>query len=434
MVMVSCVHVSCPWSIRSIVVMPMLAMLVLAGGTPAVAEPAGAPPERVRLWSEGAPAAKGDDDVDQPFVEVWLPEAGKSNGAAMVICPGGGYGGLAADHEGSQVARFCTAHGLTAFVLHYRLGSKGYHYPTQLLDVQRAIRHARAHAERYGLDPQRIGIWGFSAGGHLASMAATLFDERPAGGTDDAIDAVSARPDIAVLAYPVISLAELHAHRGSRKNLLGPAEGDDELARQLSTDGRVTDRTPPVFLFQTDEDSGVPAENAVAFYLACRRHGVPAELHVYARGPHGVGLALGDHTLGGWSDLLAGWLRDRGFLQPARRVAVEGRVTVNGVPVSWGNITFTPEDPCAPIATARIRNGGFKLPDSLGPVAGAVTVSVRSSIDGLDNVDTANGVHTANGVDTADGTVAITEPHPGAGPWRLEMTPGQGPLVLELVR
>jgi len=406
----------CSWLIRSGVATCTAALTLLAGAA------AAAPPERVRLWPDGAPAALGDGDVDQPFMEVWRPEARQANGAAFVICPGGGYGGLAADHEGSQVARFCNARGLTAFVLHYRLGSKGYHYPTQLLDVQRAIRHARAQAGQYGVDPQRIGVFGFSAGGHLASMAATLFDERPAGGTADAIDAVSARPDIAVLAYPVISLVDAPAHRGSRNNLLGPAAGDEDLARRLSTDGRVTDRTPPVFVFQTDEDTGVPAENAVAFYLACRRHGVPAELHVFQRGPHGVGLALGDHTLGGWSDLLAGWLRDRGFLRPSRRVAVEGRVAVDGVPVSWGSITFVPDDASAPIATARIRDGSFRLPDSLGPVAGSVTVAVRSSIDGLGDVD------------TTDGTVTITEPRPGAGPWRVEMTPGQEPLVLDLVR
>ena len=275
-------------------------------------EAGAAEPVKVRLWPAGAPGAKGDAEYDQPFVEVWQADAAETSGAAMVICPGGGYGGLAVDHEGKQVAEWCSARGITAFVLHYRLGSKGYHYPTQLLEVQRALRLARANAAAYGVDPQRIGIWGFSAGGHLASMAATLFDERPAGGTDDAIDAVSPRPDLAVLGYQVISLNSAATHRGSRKNLLGP-DGDDGLAEQLSTERRVTANTPPTFLFQTDEDAGVPAENAVAFYLALRQHKVPAELHVYERGRHGVWLAAGDPVLATWPDRLHDWLVLHGF-------------------------------------------------------------------------------------------------------------------------
>lgn len=277
-----------------------------------VASAAVAEPVKIRLWAEGAPAAKGDAGTDQPFVDVWQADPARATGAAFVICPGGGYGGLAADHEGKQIAEWCNNQGLTAFVLHYRLGSKGYHYPTQLLDVQRAMRFARANAAKYGIDPERIGVWGFSAGGHLASMAATLFDERPAGGTSDAIDGVSARPAVAVLAYPVIALNAASTHRGSRKNLLGP-DGDDALADRLSTDTRVTPQTPPTFIFQTDEDPSVPAENAIAFYLACRRQKVPVELHVYERGRHGVGLASGDPVLATWSDRLRDWLAVHGF-------------------------------------------------------------------------------------------------------------------------
>jgi acetyl esterase/lipase len=378
-------------------------------------------PERVRLWPKGAPGARGDAETDQPFVDIWRADAATANGSAFVVCPGGGYRGLAADHEGRQVAKWCNGVGATALVLHYRLGSKGYHHPTQLLDVQRAVRVARAEAERLGIDPARVGIIGFSAGGHLASMAATLFDERPAGGTADAIDRESARPDVAVLGYPVISLAEMHAHRGSRKNLLGPAD-TDELAAALSTDRRVSPRTPPTFLFQTDEDPGVPAENAVAFYLACRREGVPAELHVYRRGPHGVGLAIGDHVLGGWSDHLRDFLRDRGFFRPVPRTAVKGRVTIGGVPVSWGTVTFRPDDPLAPVSSARIRNGDFTVAEGDGPVTGPVTVSV--------NVSTAD----VPGLDTADGTVTVTEPSPGAGPWRLTIAPGQPALELSVTR
>jgi cobalt-zinc-cadmium resistance protein CzcA len=287
-----------------------LAIVLWAGGGQAMAHE----PTRVPLWPEGAPGARGQAEFDQPFLEVWPAEPSKASGAALVICPGGGYGGLATGHEGDEVARWCHDQGLAAFVLHYRLGSKGYHYPTQLHDVQRAVRVVRAGATEFGVDPQRIGIFGFSAGGHLASMAATLFDERPPGGTDDAVDAVSARPDLAVLAYPVISMSGPHTHAGSRRNLLGP-DGDDQLAERLSTDGRVGNASPPTFIFQTDEDPAVTAENAVAFYLACRRHGVPAELHVYQRGRHGVGLAADDPVASTWTARLRDWLDAHGFLQ-----------------------------------------------------------------------------------------------------------------------
>jgi acetyl esterase/lipase len=274
-----------------------------------------AEPVKVPLWPNGAPGARGDSDIDQPFVEVWQGAATNASGAAFVICPGGGYGGLAIDHEGKQIAEWCNERGITAFVLHYRLGSKGYHYPTQLLDVQRAVRFARANAATYRVDPKRIGIWGFSAGGHLASMGATLFEEQPAGETGDDVDAISARPDLAVLGYPVITLNSAATHRGSRNNLLGPA-GDDAVAERLSTETRVTAATPPTFIFQTDADTAVPAENAIAFYLACRRHKVPVELHVYEQGKHGVGLAKDDPMLSTWPDRLRDWLVLHGFAQP----------------------------------------------------------------------------------------------------------------------
>ena len=330
-------------------------LTVLLTTTSLTAEPA-----KVRLWPDGAPLAKGQEDKDQPFVYAWPAAKGKANGAAFVVCPGGGYGGLAADHEGTQVAKWFNGLGVSAFVLHYRLGSQGYHYPVQLIDVQRAIRHVRAHAKEYGIDPNRIGIVGFSAGGHLSSMAATLFDEKPAGATNDAVDQVSARPDVAAPTYPVISMIEDYRHDGSRKNLLGP-NNTDELAAQVSTERRVTAQTPPIFLFQTDEDTVVPAENAVAFYLACRKNKVPAELHVYRPGPHGVGLFLGDPVLGSWSEHLRDWLRNQGFLKPSPRTAISGKVTINGQPVSWGSLVFTPEDPSAQVASGRLSCIGVSL-------------------------------------------------------------------------
>ena len=288
----------------------LLLLLTSAALTLSAAEP-----QKAALWPEGAPLATGDADTDQPYFLIHRPKAEASNGMAMVICPGGGYGGLAIDHEGQQIAAWCVARGVTAFVLHYRLGTQGYHYPVQLIDVQRAVRWVRAKADDYSIDPDRVAIIGFSAGGHLTSMAATLFNEKPEGMTSDAIDQLSARPNAAIPCYPVIDMSGKPHHAGSRKNLLGPRAEDEALALQLSTQTRVTAETPPIFLFQTNDDTVVPAENAVSFYLACREHGVPAELHLYEPGRHGVGLALADPVLGSWSDHLEIWLRRHGLLK-----------------------------------------------------------------------------------------------------------------------
>ncbi len=380
-----------------------------------------AEPAKVRLWPEGAPGAKGDTDKDQPFINVWSAAKDKANGAAFVVCPGGGYGGLAADHEGVQVAKWFNGLGVSAFVLHYRLGSAGYHFPTQLIDVQRAIRHVRANAKQYGIDPNRIGIIGFSAGGHLTSMAATMFDEKPEGMTNDAVDQVSARPDVAAPTYPVISMIQDFGHKGSRKNLLGPND-NDKLAKHVSTETRVTASTPPTFIFQTDEDTVVPAENAVAFYLACRKNKVPAELHIYRPGPHGVGLFLGDPVLGSWSAHLRDWLRNQGFLKPAKRTAVDGKVTVNGKPVSWGSVIFTPEDPSAPVACARVMGGKFKLDEKTGPIVGKVKLTVSYSAADVP------------GLESADGTVTTSEQKPGAGEWSLEIGENAKNLELQVSR
>ncbi len=393
-----------------------IAVILMCGGLSP-----GGEPTKIRLWADGAPGAKGGEDKDQPFLLVWPAPKDRANGAAFVVCPGGGYGGLASDHEGTQVAKWFNGLGVSAFVLHYRLGSQGYHFPAQLLDVQRAIRYVRANAAQFGIDPGRIGIIGFSAGGHLASMAATMFEERPAGTTSDAIDVVSARPDVAAPTYPVISMCDNFGHKGSRKNLLGPSDSE-ELARHVSTHERVTTNTPPIFIFQTDEDTVVPAENAASLYLACRRHGVPAEMHIYRPGPHGVGLCLGHPVLGTWSGHLRDWLRDQGFLRPAARAGVSGRVTVNGAPVSWGCVVFTPEDPASPVACARVMKGQFKLPEQAGPVVGKVALTVQYSAADVP------------GLETADGTVATKEQRPGAGAWLVDIKPGTNSLALEVSR
>ena len=264
------------------------------------------------LWPGGAPGALGTADADVPAITVYLPRTMAANTPAMIVCPGGGYGALAANHEGRQVANYLNSLGMAAFVLRYRLGPK-YHHPIELGDAQRAIRIVRARAAEWRLDPARIGIMGFSAGGHLAMSASTWTESVQTSPGDD-IDRVSSRPDFAVLGYPVISMTAAWTHKGSRRNLLGD-EPDPELAKRLSGELAVTKTTPPTFIFQTNEDASVPAENAVHYYLALRQAGIPAEMHVFEKGVHGVGLANNDPALAPWSSLLANWLRVRGVIK-----------------------------------------------------------------------------------------------------------------------
>jgi acetyl esterase/lipase len=264
-------------------------------------------PPSFPLWSGGAPGALGSDEKDIPALTPWI--AKKPNGKAIVVCPGGGYGALALDHEGKQIAQWLNSQGISAFVLRYRLGPK-YRHPAMINDAQRALRTVRSRAAEFQVNPDKIGIMGFSAGGHLAATAATHFDAGSAS-SNDPIDRASSRPDFAVLAYPVITFSEEAAvHKGSRRNLLGD-NPDPKLVENLSNERAVTRETPPTFLFHTNADTGVPPENSVLFYLALRKHGVPAELHIYESGPHGVGLAWGDITLGSWPARLADWLRNR---------------------------------------------------------------------------------------------------------------------------
>ena len=269
-------------------------------------------PKIVLLWQNGAPGAVGNEEADKPSLTIWLPPADKANGAAVVICPGGGYGHLAVDHEGKQIAEWLNGLGVAAFMLKYRIAPR-YRHPAPMLDAQRAVRTVRARAKEWNVDPQRIGIWGFSAGGHLASTVATHFDDgKP--DAEDPIERVSCRPDFAILAYPVITFYPPYAHIGSRNNLLGK-DPDPQLIELFSNERQVTAKTPPPFLFHTNADAGVPPENSILFYQALRKHGVPTELHVYEQGPHGVGLALNDSVLSSWGERLAAWLRVRGLLK-----------------------------------------------------------------------------------------------------------------------
>lgn len=264
------------------------------------------------LWPKGAPGAVGSEDADRPTLTIYLPPAGKANGAAVVVCPGGGYGNLAVGHEGKEPAEWLNQQGIAAFVLKYRLGPR-YRHPAPLQDAQRALRTVRARAKEWNVDPNRIGIWGFSAGGHLASTAGTQFEDGKADAADS-IERVSSRPDFLILCYPVITLTGPAAHVGSRNNLLGK-EADAKLVDGLCNDRNVTARTPPTFLFHTNEDKAVPPENSVLFYTALRKAGIPAELHIYEPGRHGVGLAPKDPILSTWPERLAAWLKVRGLLE-----------------------------------------------------------------------------------------------------------------------
>ncbi len=263
------------------------------------------------LWPQEAPGAVGTEDADKPSLTVYLPPEDKATGTAVVVCPGGGYGFLARGHEGKDPAEWLNRHGVAAFVLQYRIAPR-YHHPAPLQDAQRALRTVRARAREWHVNPNRVGIWGFSAGGHLASTAATHFDAgKP--DADDPVERVGCRPDFAILCYPVISLLPPYAHGGSRDNLLGK-HPDPELVKSLCNDLRVTAQTPPTFLFHTDEDAGVLPENSVLFYLALKKAKVPAEMHIYEKGKHGVGLAPGDPVLSSWTGRLADWLKGRGLL------------------------------------------------------------------------------------------------------------------------
>jgi acetyl esterase/lipase len=264
------------------------------------------------LWSEGAPGAAGDAPVDKPKITVYLAPAAIATGAAVLVCPGGGYRVVAADHEGRQIAEWLNSLGVSAFVLQYRLGPR-YRHPAPLQDAQRAIRMLRSRAEAWGVDPHRVGILGFSAGGHLASTAATRFDAGKANAAD-AIERESSRPDFAVLAYPVISLIGPAAHSGSRANLLGDS-ADPALVESLSSERQVTAATPPVFLWHTADDSVVPVENSLLFFEALKKAGVAAELHVFPRGRHGLGLAPGDPAVSQWPRLCARWMEGLGLLK-----------------------------------------------------------------------------------------------------------------------
>jgi acetyl esterase/lipase len=281
----------------------------------AMAQPAPLPindTQTMRLWAGAAPGAQGTAETDIPNITAYLPRNTPPGMTAVIVFPGGGYRNLAMNHEGRQVANYLNAAGVAAFVLQYRLGPR-YHHPVELEDAQRAIRTVRSHAAEWHIAADRIGVMGFSAGGHLAATVSTHFDS----GNDqaqDPVDRAGSRPDFAILGYPVISMTEPWTHQGSKTNLLGD-HPSEELAKSLSADQAVTARTPPTFLFLTNADTVVPAENSVTYYLALRKAGVQAEMHIFQNGPHGVGLATNDEALSEWPKLLINWMRVRGLVR-----------------------------------------------------------------------------------------------------------------------
>jgi len=266
------------------------------------------------LWPNGAPGAKGTADGDKPSITTYLPAKDKANGAAVVIFPGGGYGHLAMDHEGHQIAEWLNSFGVAGFIVKYRhsRSGAGYRHPAPLQDAQRAIRTVRSGAKKWNIDPGRIGIIGFSAGGHLASSLGTHFKNRYSEARDE-IDRISCRPDFMILMYPVISFTEPFTHNGSRRNLLGE-NPDQELVDNLSNENQITSETPPTFLVFGDDDKVVPVENGVAFYLGLKKAKVPAEMHIYEKGRHGFGLGAGMGPVSSWPLRCSDWMRARGLL------------------------------------------------------------------------------------------------------------------------
>jgi acetyl esterase/lipase len=271
-------------------------------------------PQTWPLWEQprDVPGALGTLPEDIPTITVYMPPNTTGPMTAVIVAPGGGYRALSMNKEGRLPANYFNSLGIAAFVLKYRLGPK-YHHPIELGDMQRAIRIVRSRASELHIAPDRIGVMGFSAGGHLAATASTLFDRGNASAKDP-IDRVSSRPDFAILGYPVITLTEPWTHQGSKTNLLGE-NAEAALVRSMSMETRVTKETPPTFLFHTNADTTVPVENSVMYFLALRKAGVPAEMHIFKNGAHGLGLAQDDVAFGEWPKLLATWMRVSGYIK-----------------------------------------------------------------------------------------------------------------------
>jgi acetyl esterase/lipase len=361
-----------------------------------VAEAAALNGARLLLWPEGAPGALGDRPEDQPCITAHLPPADKALGLGVLVAPGGGYRVLEADHEGLQVARWLNRQGIAAFVLRYRLGTD-YGSDRSLADAQRALRLVRYDAASFGIATDRIGMLGFSAGGHLATALATAWDPGDAAATDP-VERCGCRPDFVVPVYAVTNGAK----RGRKAD------------EYTASDERVTATTPPAFIVTSSEDAVVPAAQSTAYYDALRRAGVAAELHVFGFGDHGFGLGIGDANLARWPALLLGWLRQCGFMTTAARLPLEGWLTLDGAAPGLAWLSLHPEDPRAPQASLRLRasgphdDGRFVFPAASGPTAGPhrarvylLSRQVGTSTDGRYTLDDALCVETSVTVEAA---------------------------------
>jgi len=287
-----------------------------------------AEPTVIDIWPEGVPGLLPNsppeyiqDDrvfsVQHPTLTYFPAPADKANGTAIIVCPGGGYVRLAVSNEGMGPVRWLNPLGVSVFILKYRL--KEYGQPAPLRDVLRAVRLVRSRAKEFGINPDRIGIYGGSAGGHVAACAGTLYDD-PEGKTGNPLDAVSARPDFLILQYPVITMKDPYVHKGSREALLGK-NPTPEMIQRYSLELHVTKDTPPTFLLSTLEDKSVPAENVLLFHAALRAAGVPAELHVYEKGPHGFGMRTDLGPTSEWPKRAEEWMRSHGWLPVAGEAA-----------------------------------------------------------------------------------------------------------------
>lgn len=265
----------------------------------------------IRLWEGDAPNANGKEAIDIPTLTPFLAPKDKATGAAIVVLPGGGYRNLSDVKEGSAVAEYLNSIGISAFVLKYRLGPK-YGQPNQLLDASRAMRMVRGRAAQWGIDANRIGILGFSAGGHLASTMATHFESGNPSATEE-LEKVSSRPDLQILIYPVITMGEF-THKGSKQNLLGD-NPSEELIKKYSNELQITKETPAAFIVHGLDDKTVPVENSLQYVQSLRKNGVPFEFHLYEHGPHGFGLGGTDPILSTWKDRLTAWLVLRNFVK-----------------------------------------------------------------------------------------------------------------------
>ncbi len=360
--------------------------------------------DTVLLWPDGAPGALGTDEKDKPHITVHPADKDKATGTAVVVNPGGGYRGLAADHEGLQVARELNRHGITAFVLRYRL-MPDYTNSTSLEDAKRAIRLVRHDAEKYDINEDRIGMLGFSAGGHLTSAAGTKYDSGDPEAKDP-IDRESSRPDFIVPVYAVIN-----------RDLVKFEMGD-----WATTDTLVNAETPPTFIVQTTEDTLVRATHSLRFYEALLNANVPAEMHIYQFGPHGLGLAPGDPSYSQWPAQMVQWLQRNGLLTDAKRTAVSGKITIDGQPISWGSVTFVPLDNSLPPAFVQFaRSGGnFSIDEKHGPCPGKHKVVVYEMAN--DSVPAMSGSY------SVDDAVRFELPDP------IEIKEGMAPIEINVKR